>query len=177
MRMPSNQQPCGLFAKKLPDRLRRREPKAVRGYVSDHPIPHIMKSTLPPIAESIAQGGRTGTVETVDSGFKIQLIAPPDSGGGQGLTPEHLFGAAWAACFHGALLHCSKQNGLAAQGSTVTARVQLQPDGEKPFEVELLVSLPGLAEDKARHVIALAHEMCAYSRATRGRVGVKISLN
>jgi Ohr subfamily peroxiredoxin len=134
-----------------------------------------MKTPLPPIAETISQGGRTGTVESVDNDFKLQLTAP--AAGKQGLTPEHLFGAAWAACFHSAVVHCAKETNLVVQGSTVTARVQLQSAEEKPFEVELSVSLPGLAEDKARHVLALAHELCPYSRATRGRVTVKITLN
>ena len=135
-----------------------------------------MKSPLPPIAESIAQGGRAGSVETAQEGFKLQFVKP-EQPGSQGLTPEHLFGAAWAACFNGAVLYCAHQNGHAAEGITVTARVQLQPDDEKPFSVELLISLPGVAEDKAHHVIAQAHEMCAYSKATRGRVTVKTTLN
>lgn len=134
-----------------------------------------MKTTLPSTAETISQGGRTGTVETADNGFKLQLSESDDNA--QGLTPEHLFGAAWAACFHSAVFHCAKQTNLHVEGSTITARVKLQSEDEKPFEVELSASLPGLAEDKARHVLALAHEMCPYSRATRGRVSVKITLN
>lgn len=135
-----------------------------------------MKTTTPSIAETISQGGRSGTVETAEEGFKLQLTAADDSH--QGLTPEHLFGAAWAACFHSAVLHCAKQTKLNVEGSTVTARVQqLEGEGEKPFDVELSASLPGLSEDKARHILALAHEMCPYSQATRGRVSVKITLN
>ena len=134
-----------------------------------------MKTTLPSIAETISQGGRTGTVETSENGFKLQLTESDDHS--QGLTPEHLFGAAWAACFHSAVLHYAKETQLHVEGTTVTARVKLQPEEERPFEVELSVSLPGLPEDKARHILALAHEMCPYSRATRGRVSVKISLN
>jgi organic hydroperoxide reductase OsmC/OhrA len=55
--------------------------------------------------------------------------------------------------------------------------VLLQPENEKPFEVELSVSLPGLSEAKARHVLSLAHETCPYSRATRGHVSVRLTLN
>lgn len=139
-----------------------------------YPLPP-MKTTLPSIAETLSQGGRSGTVETAENGFKLQLTDGGDSS--QGLTPEHLFGAAWAACFHSAVLHCAKQTKLHVEGSTVTARVKLQSDQEKLFDVELRASLPGLSEDKARHVLALAHEMCPYSRATRGRVSVKLTLN
>lgn len=134
-----------------------------------------MKTTAPSIAETISQGGRTGTVETSETGFKLQLTEADEHG--QGLTPEHLFGAAWAACFHSAVLHCASESKLNVEGTTVTARVKLQPEEERPFEVELSVSLPGMAEDKARQVLARANEMCPYSRATRSHVNVKTTLN
>jgi len=134
-----------------------------------------MKTTTAQIAETISQGGRMGTVETAENGFKLHLTPAVESS--QGLTPEHLFGAAWAACFHSAVLHHAEQTNLNVKGTTVTARVQLESDGEKPFDVELSVSMPGIDEDKARHVLALAHETCPYSQATRGRVSVRITLN
>jgi organic hydroperoxide reductase OsmC/OhrA len=43
--------------------------------------------------------------------------------------------------------------------------------------VELLVSIPDLDENKAQHVVAKAHAMCAYSKATKGNVSVKITLD
>lgn len=135
-----------------------------------------MKETNSSIAETISQGGRDGTVETALAGFKLQFV-PPGKTHAQGLTPEHLFGAAWAACFHSAVLHCARKEGHAVEGATVTARVKLQSENEKPFDVELRVSLPGLGEAKARHILALAHELCAYSRATRAHVSVKITLD
>ena len=134
-----------------------------------------MKTLTTTIAETISQGGRTGTVETAEPGFNLQLT--PSDGTAQGLTPEHLFGAAWAACFHSAVLHHAEQTAVNVQGTTVIARVLLQSDEERPFDVELSVTLPGVDEDKARHIIALAHETCPYSRATRGRVNVRTTLN
>jgi Ohr subfamily peroxiredoxin len=131
---------------------------------------------LPPIAESISQGGRAGSVETAESGFNLHFKAP-STGNPQGLTPEHLFGAAWAACFNGAVKYIAKESGHADEGITVTARVQLHPEGPQPFSVELLVSIPDLDEHKAEHVIAKAHAICAYSKATKGNVTVKITLD
>ncbi len=132
--------------------------------------------TLPPIAETIAQGGRAGSVETAEAGFNLPF-KPPSNGNAQGLTPEHLFGAAWAACFNGAVKHIVKESGHADAGITVTARVQLHPEGPQPFSVELLVSIPDLDEHKAEHVVAKAHAICAYSKATKGNVSVKITLD
>lgn len=133
-------------------------------------------SNLPPIAETISQGGRTGSVETSGEGFNIHF-QPPTPEHTQGLAPEHLFGAAWAACFNGAVKYIAKESGHADDGITVTAKVQLCPEGPQPFAVELLVSIPGLDEHKAEHVVAKAHAMCAYSKATKGNVSVKITLD
>ena len=131
---------------------------------------------LPPTTETISQGGRTGSVETAEEGFNLKFKAPTPANP-QGLTPEHLFGAAWAACFNGAVKYIAKESGHADDGITVTARVQLHPEGPPPFTVELLVSIPGLDEHKAERVVAKAHEICAYSKATKGNVSVKLTLN
>ena len=133
-------------------------------------------SALPPIAETISQGGRTGSVETAEVGFNLHFRAP-SPGNDQGLTPEHLFGAAWAACFNGAVKYIAKESGHADGGITVTAHVQRHPEGPQPFSVELLVSMPGIDEHKAEQVLAKAHAVCAYSKATQGNVAVKITLD
>ena len=133
-------------------------------------------NSLPPVAETISQGGRTGSVETAEEGFNLHFKAP-STANPQGLTPEHLFGAAWAACFNGAVKYIAKESGHADEGITVTAHVQLHPQGPLPFSVELLVSIPDLDEQKAQHVLTKAHAMCAYSKATRGNVSVKITLD
>lgn len=135
--------------------------------------PSSMK-TLPPIAVSISQGGRAGSVATAQAGFALNFKAPAD-GNDQGLTPEHFFGAAWAACFGGAVGYCAKEAGHFVDGVTVTAHVQLHAVGSQPFTVELVVSLPGLDEAAAHEVLHKAEAMCAYSKATKGNVGVKIT--
>jgi len=133
-------------------------------------------NSLPPIAETISQGGRTGSVETSEDGFNLHF-KPPSPTHPQGLTPEHLFGAAWAACFNGAVKHVAKESGHADEGITVTAHVQLHLEGPKPFSVELLVSIPNLDDPKAEAVLAKAQAMCAYSKATAGNVNVKLTLD
>jgi lipoyl-dependent peroxiredoxin len=135
-----------------------------------------MSSTTTPIAEVINQGGRNGTVETSDDGFRLQFEEPSEKNPG-GVTPEHLFGAAWAACYHGAVLYVARQRKQNIEGSTVTARVQRNPDGDKPFTVELRVTLPGVDEDEAGRITRAAHEMCSYTKATRGRVELSTTLN
>lgn len=134
-----------------------------------------MKS-LPPITETTARGGRDGSVETAGEGFKLQFTKPTPRNP-QGLTPEHLFGAAWAACFCGAVKYIAKEQGVADEAVTVEAKVQLQPEGPKPFAVELVVTIPGCDEAKAGTILKKAEAMCAYSKATRGNVDVKVTLD
>jgi lipoyl-dependent peroxiredoxin len=134
--------------------------------------------STPPIAEVISQGGRSGTVETADDGFRLEFQEPSEQNP-SGLTPEHLFGAAWAACYHGAVRYVAEQRKLPVKGSTVTARVQRQTEdgATQPFRVELRVSLPGIEEAEAERILREAHQMCSYTRATRGQVALTTTLN
>ena len=137
-----------------------------------------MSTTPAPIAEVISQGGRSGSVETADAGFRLEFAAPSEKNP-SGLTPEHLFGAAWAACYHGALRYVAEQRKQPVKGSTVTARVQRNTAGNAPhpLSVELRVTLPGIDEDEAQQVIRQAHDMCTYTKLTRGNVDLKTTLN
>src|SRR3954464_1387007 len=132
-------------------------------------------TTLPPITDAISRGGREGTVETPAGGFKLQFTRPGPRNP-QGLTPEHLFGAAWAACFGGAVKYCAQEMGVFSSDIMVDARVQLQVDDTKPFAVELAVTIPDCPDEKAEAILKKAEAMCAYSRATKGNVEVKLTL-
>jgi lipoyl-dependent peroxiredoxin len=136
-----------------------------------------MSTTTAPIAETISQGGRSGSVETANDGFRLNFQEPSDQNS-EGLTPEHLFGAAWAACYHGAILYIARQRKHHVEGSTVTARVQ-RNNGEhaRPFTVEMSVSLPGVDEHEAQRIMHDAHQMCCYTRATHGNVDLRTTLN
>lgn len=136
-----------------------------------------MKAPAAPLAEVISQGGRAGAVESADDGFRLEFREPSEKIP-SGVTPEHLFAGAWAACFHGAVRAIAQQRKQPVEGSTVTARVQRNKEpGSRPFTVELSVSLPGIDEDEARRILSDAHQMCSYSQATRGNVDVKTSTN
>jgi Ohr subfamily peroxiredoxin len=42
------------------------------------------------------------------------------------------------------------------------------------IEVDLKVSLPGMARDAAEALVAKAHQVCPYSNATRGNIDVRL---
>jgi lipoyl-dependent peroxiredoxin len=129
------------------------------------------------IAEATSSGdGRNGHVVSSDHHLDLDLATPPELGGsGNGTNPEQLFAAAYAACFHSALRGLARQAGVDAAGSTVTAQVGVGPEGDVyGLEVTLIISLPGLEQEKTRELAEAAHHRCPYSRATRGNISVEL---
>ena len=129
------------------------------------------------IGEATSSGdGRNGHVVSSDHHLDLDLALPPELGGsGHGTNPEQLFAAAYAACFHSALRGLARQAGVDAAGSTVTAQVGVGPEGDVyGLEVTLIISIPGLEQEKTRELAEAAHHRCPYSRATRGNISVEL---
>jgi lipoyl-dependent peroxiredoxin len=124
-------------------------------------------------AEIISQGGRTGSAEAADKSFSVKFGQTGQPGGA---TPEHLFAAAYAACFHSALLNAAERGHYKIVGTTVVARVSLTENdrGEWGLRVELRAALPGINRNDAQHLLNLAHSTCPYSKAVRGNVDVAL---
>jgi Ohr subfamily peroxiredoxin len=89
-----------------------------------------------------------------------------------------LFAAGWSACFESAV-------GLAARNRKITlpadvaidAEVDLNlADGGYFLRARLNVSLPGVERDVAQALVDEAHQICPYSKATRGNIDVTINL-
>ena len=134
-------------------------------------------------AEASAYGQRTGAVITSDDRLDLQLSRPAEMGGdgGPGTNPEQLFAAGYAACFSSAMRHVLRPLGLrpdALADCRVTARVHFERSGPTEFDlaVELLTSLPALSREQAQQVVEATHQVCPYSRATRGNVPVTLSV-
>lgn len=131
-------------------------------------------------AEAVSRGdGRNGHIATSDHRIDLDLAMPPALGGtGEGANPEQLFAAGYAACFHSALRLIARRSKADVSGSTVTARVGIGPDGEQTLGlvVTLLVHLPNVAPGTAEELARAAHQVCPYSRATRGNIPVGVEL-
>ncbi len=123
-------------------------------------------------------GGRDGRVRTSDGIIDQDLKMPPALGGPGGATnPEQLFAAAYATCFHGALrLVAGKQKITVPDGATVDASVSLSPD-DTSFAISATITahLPGLDQAQADQLVEGAHQVCPYSKATRGNVDVTLA--
>lgn len=63
-------------------------------------------------SEAISKGARSGTIHTPDGLLDVTLGNPLEKGlERRGPNPEHLFAAAYAACYHGALINAAKKLG------------------------------------------------------------------
>jgi lipoyl-dependent peroxiredoxin len=131
-------------------------------------------------AEALSTGdGRNGHVATSDGRIDLDLAMPPALGGsGDGANPEQLFASGYAACFHSALRLSARQLDADVTGSTVTARVGIGPDEDANvgLSVTLLVHLPHATPGTAKELALAAHQVCPYSRATRGNIPVEVRI-
>lgn len=122
-------------------------------------------------------GGRDGQVRSSDGRIDEPVRMPTAMGGdGQGTNPEQLFAAAYATCFHSALRLTAKNNSITVpEGATVDAEIGIGPD-ETSFAVTatLTAHLPGLNQQDADNLMHQAHQVCPYSKATRGNLDVTL---
>ena len=127
-------------------------------------------------AKTHTTGGRNGAARSDDGRLDIELSRPGSAGGGT--NPEQLFAAGWSACFIGAMgLAAGRQKVTLPADLAVDAEVDLGTVGEGySLQARLNVSLPGLDREVARAVVDAAHEICPYSKATRGNIEVVINL-
>lgn len=121
-------------------------------------------------------GGRDGASRSSDGELDIAL-SPPGSNR-TGTNPEQLFAAGWSACFLGAIGKAASEHKLRLPAdAAIDAEVDLAlDDGDFSLIARLNVSLPGMDRDTAEKLAARAHEICPYSKATRGNIGVEINI-
>jgi len=127
-----------------------------------------------------AKGGRNGHVESSDGLLKFDLSIPKEMGGPgkEGATnPEQLFAAGYAACFGSAVDAVGRQKKLDTTGAEVTCNVGIDKvEGGFQLSAKLQVKLPALDKAKAQEVVEAAHQMCPYSKATRGNIDVSLEV-
>jgi osmotically inducible protein OsmC len=131
-------------------------------------------------AESTATGGgRDGHVKSSDGRIDLNTRMPKEAGGsGEGTNPEQLFSAGYAACFLGALRLVARNNDVKLDdASGITAQVGFGKDPEGGFGIKahLIGYLPGLEQSAADDLMDKAHQVCPYSKATRGNIDVTLS--
>jgi Ohr subfamily peroxiredoxin len=115
--------------------------------------------------------GRDGGAKSADGFLDLKLSQPHPAA-------ENLFGAAWSACFGGALELAAAQRKVTLPADrAIDATIDLNlADGAYFLAAKLDVSLPGLDRQLGWELVDAAHEICPYSKATRGNIDVETNL-
>ncbi|WP_144137735.1 organic hydroperoxide resistance protein [Paraburkholderia sp. BCC1884] len=132
-------------------------------------------------ASATSTGGRDGRAVSSDNALEVKLAAPRELGGNgaAGTNPEQLFAAGYSACFLSAMKFVAGQHKQTLPADTqVSADVGIGPNDNGGFglDIDLRISLPGLAADAAKELVDAAHQVCPYSNATRNNVAVRLHI-
>lgn len=127
-------------------------------------------------AVATSTGGREGRSVSTEPDMDLKLDSPKSVGGaGNGTNPEQLFAMGYGACFNGALGLAAKEQGLNVEGSQVRVSVGFGPEGESfAISADLEVYVPNADVADVQKAADRAHELCPYSKATRGNVPVTV---
>jgi lipoyl-dependent peroxiredoxin len=128
-------------------------------------------------ARTRTTGGReNGVSRSSDGRLDVRLSTPGSAR--IGTNPEQLFAAGWSACFESAIAVAAHKRKIALPTDVaIDAEVDLNlgADGYS-LSARLNVSLPGVPRDVAQAIVNDAHQICPYSKATRGNIDVAINL-
>jgi osmotically inducible protein OsmC len=106
------------------------------------------------------------------------MALPKEMGGsGEGHNPEQLFALGWSSCFGQAVLLLAKKHGLDGQSAKVTVSIGIDKDATSfGLKADIKLAIPGAEKDKLEALLKDAHEICPYSKATRGNIPVTLSV-
>ena len=116
-------------------------------------------------------GGADGYTRSTDGFLDLQLAQPHPAA-------ENLFGAAWSACFIAAIgVVAGQKKVFLSEAPTIDATIDVLMDGGAFFlRAKLDVTVPGVDIELARELVDAAHEICPYSKATRGNIEVAVNV-
>lgn len=115
--------------------------------------------------------GPNGAARSEDGSLNIKLAQPHPAA-------ENLFGAAWSACYIGAIQAAAAQKKVALPTEpSVDTQIDLSLDsGQYILSARLDVSVPGVERDVAQALIEAAHKICPYSKAVHGNIDIQTTL-
>lgn len=127
-----------------------------------------------------ATGGRDGKVVSTDGVIDLDLRMPKElqGPGGHATNPEQLFAAGYSACFDSALNLVIRTKKIKVDATQVTAQITIGTDTDGGFELaaQLDVKIAGVDFITAKQLVEAAHQVCPYSKATRGNMDVTLNV-
>jgi Ohr subfamily peroxiredoxin len=139
-------------------------------------VPKMMKMEKKLYTATVnVQGGRDGKAVSSDENLNVDLRYPKELGGnGAGTNPEQLFAAGFAACFEGAMGTVLRKRNIKAEGITIASHVTLGKDADDGYVLAITmdITIKGVETSVAEEIVAEAHKVCPYAKATRGNIEV-----
>jgi lipoyl-dependent peroxiredoxin len=132
-------------------------------------------------ASATASGGREGKVQSDDGIIQFETAMPGTPRAKQlenATNPEQLFAAGYAACF-GSALQSTAQKEKVDFTAEVTANVSLLKDEEdQGFKLAVVLQVKGtdIEKEQLQELVEKAHQVCPYSKATRGNIEVTLEV-
>ncbi|GAB3232754.1 Ohr family peroxiredoxin [Psychrobacter pacificensis] len=126
--------------------------------------------------KSTVTGGRAGSATLSDSDLEINM-APP-GGNQKGNNPEQLLAMGYGACFDSALGVVKKMEDARFGSTTETSVDLLQGDNHEyklSVKIHVIADNTDLSADDIQKLVEKAHDVCPYSKATRGNIDVEVT--
>jgi Ohr subfamily peroxiredoxin len=134
-------------------------------------------------ASATTVGGRNGRIKTSDGIIDMESRLPKEFGGpgGDYTNPEMLFAAGYSSCYGSAVKLTAEKLGVDIKPDdiSVTTDVTLMKDpddGGFKLAAKITLAMEGVDDDKVKRIAEKAHEVCPYSKATRGNIDVEITI-
>ncbi|MBX4939281.1 organic hydroperoxide resistance protein [Rhizobium binae] len=126
--------------------------------------------------ETSTTGGLDGASRSSDGRLDVKLS--PSGSSGKGTNPEQFFAAGWSACFLGAIGRAAAERQLRVPaGAAINAEIDLvSNDDGYVLQARLNAKLPGIEADLASSLVERSHQLCPYSKATRGNIAVELNV-
>ncbi len=128
-------------------------------------------------ANATSKGGRGGNVKSDDGLIDLNLTTPKSMGGdgAVGSNPEQLFAAGYSACFAGAVGVVARMEKINPGPFTISAAVTFNKgDDGYSISTKLTGNFGDMEKSKAEALMQAAHQVCPYSKATRGNMPVEL---
>ncbi|CAG9267851.1 Ohr family peroxiredoxin [Paraburkholderia unamae] len=126
----------------------------------------------------LTQGGRTGQVQSDDGSLKLKLTVPREMGGKEeGINPEQLFAAAFAACFEHSVRHIARQDRLPLRGCYIESTLSMYVNFEGAYRMALSLTafMAGTFDQPtADSLMERAKGICPYADATKGNMTLNL---
>jgi len=129
--------------------------------------------------KAISQGGRAGgKVALSEGGLYFHMEHSKGLGGsGEGSNPEQLFALGWANCFNSAVAFVASQKKIDAGKAVVTCEVGIgRTEGGLGLSAKITLAIPGMERAQVQDLLDAAHQVCPYSKATRGNIPVELAV-